>query len=72
MTDAQFGVLTASFTVGGLAGSLAAGRYLNSGRKHAVLWHGCLLIAGSLLMTVANSMAVLTLGRHVFVLNLAI
>ncbi|KAF8604593.1 general substrate transporter [Ceratobasidium sp. AG-I] len=63
MTDAQFGVLTASFTIGGLAGSLAAGRYLNSGRKHAVLWHGCLLIAGSLLMTVANSMAILTLGR---------
>lgn len=69
MTDAQFGVLTASFTIGGLAGSLAAGRYLNSGRKHAVLWHGFLLVAGSLLMTVANSMAVLTLGRYALIFN---
>lgn len=63
MTDAQFGVITASFTIGGFAGSLSAGRFLNNGRKHAVLWHGGLLIVGSVLMSIANSIAVLVLGR---------
>ncbi|QRV89647.1 Sugar (and other) transporter [Ceratobasidium sp. AG-Ba] len=63
MTDAQFGILTAMFTVGGFAGSLGAGRFLNQGRKHAVLWHGGLLVAGSLLMSIANSIPVLIIGR---------
>ncbi|KAG8759840.1 hypothetical protein FRC12_009681 [Ceratobasidium sp. 428] len=63
MTDAQFGILTAMFTIGGFAGSLGAGRFLNLGRKHAVMWHGGLLIAGSLLMSTANSMFVLMAGR---------
>ncbi|KAG9120143.1 hypothetical protein FRC07_004496 [Ceratobasidium sp. 392] len=63
MTDAQFGLLTAMFTIGGFAGSLGAGRFLNNGRKHAVVWHGGLLIVGSLLMSIANSILVLVLGR---------
>ncbi|KAG9073999.1 hypothetical protein FS749_014485, partial [Ceratobasidium sp. UAMH 11750] len=63
MTDAQFGILTATFTIGGFAGSLGAGRFLNNGRKHAVMWHGGLLIVGSLLMSIANSIFVLVIGR---------
>ncbi|KAG9102471.1 hypothetical protein FRC06_002005 [Ceratobasidium sp. 370] len=63
MTDAQFGILTATFTIGGFAGSLGAGRFLNNGRKHAVMWHGGLLIVGSLLMSIANSILVLVIGR---------
>ncbi|KAG8744132.1 hypothetical protein FRC10_010701 [Ceratobasidium sp. 414] len=63
MTDAQFGILTATFTIGGFAGSLGAGRFLNKGRKHAVMWHGGLLIIGSLLMSIANSLSVLVIGR---------
>lgn len=63
MTDAQFGIITSSFTVGGFAGSLAADRFLNKGRKYAVIWHGGLLIVGSLLMSLANTIAMLTLGR---------
>jgi predicted MFS family arabinose efflux permease len=69
MTDAQFGILTATFTVGGLAGSLGAGRFLNLGRKHAVMWHGGLLIAGSLLMSVANSLVTLIAGRYASLFN---
>ncbi|KAL5635193.1 hypothetical protein ACGC1H_003031 [Rhizoctonia solani] len=65
MTEAQFGVVTAAFTVGGFAGSLCADRFLNKGRKHAVSWHAALLIVGTLLMGLANSITVLVLGRLV-------
>ncbi|KAJ1307210.1 hypothetical protein OPQ81_001325 [Rhizoctonia solani] len=65
MTDAQFGVVTAAFTIGGFAGSLGADRFLNKGRKHAVSWHASLLIIGTLLMTIANSITMLVLGRLV-------
>ncbi|KAG8726769.1 hypothetical protein FRC11_014516 [Ceratobasidium sp. 423] len=65
MTDAQFGVVTAAFTIGGFAGSLGADRFLNKGRKHAISWHASLLIVGTLLMGLANSITVLVLGRLV-------
>ncbi|CUA76138.1 putative metabolite transport protein YBR241C [Saccharomyces cerevisiae S288c] [Rhizoctonia solani] len=65
MTEAQFGAVTAAFTVGGFAGSLCADRFLNKGRKYAVSWHATLLIVGTLLMGLANSITVLVLGRLV-------
>ncbi|ELU40073.1 rRNA binding protein [Rhizoctonia solani AG-1 IA] len=65
MDDAQFGVVTAAFTIGGFAGSLCADRFLNKGRKHAVSWHASLLVVGTTLMSLANSIAVLVLGRLV-------
>ncbi|CAE7162939.1 unnamed protein product [Rhizoctonia solani] len=65
MTEAQFGVVTAAFTVGGFAGSLCADRFLNKGRKHAVSWHATLLIIGTFLMGVASSITMLVLGRLV-------
>ncbi|KAF8689129.1 Permeases of the major facilitator superfamily, partial [Rhizoctonia solani] len=65
MDDAQFGLVTAAFTIGGFAGSLCADRFLNKGRKHAVSWHASLLVVGTTLMSLANSIAVLVLGRLV-------
>ncbi|TDL27218.1 general substrate transporter [Rickenella mellea] len=71
MTDAQFSAVTASFTAGGLVGSLA-GNVLqeNYGRKGALRIHAALIALGAGMMTIAASITVLFLGR--FIIGIAV
>ncbi|KAH8108460.1 general substrate transporter [Phellopilus nigrolimitatus] len=64
LSDAQFSAVTASFTVGGLLGSLL-GTPLTArrGRRGALVVDGVITAVGAGLMTLAPNMSVLLLGR---------
>lgn len=64
MTDAQFAIVSSIFTVGGLAGALAAGPITSSrGRLVSMRLTGALYLLGSLIETVAASIPIMALGR---------
>lgn len=64
MDNTVFSVVTASFTVGGLVGSLMAGHFLSQyGRKGALKLSSVLVASGAALMTGATSVALLLIGR---------
>lgn len=64
MTPAQFAIVSSIFTLGGLAGALAAGPITSSrGRLVSMRLTGALYILGSLIETLAGSIPVIALGR---------
>lgn len=64
MTDIQYGTVVSMFPVGGLVGSLAAGRLADQyGRKRLSLTNSILFIIGPLIMATANQIWTLGLGR---------
>ncbi|KZS98938.1 general substrate transporter, partial [Sistotremastrum niveocremeum HHB9708] len=64
MNNTVFSVVTASFTVGGLVGSLMAGHLLSQyGRKGALKFSSGLVASGAALMTGATSVTLLLIGR---------
>ncbi|KAF8200019.1 hypothetical protein K438DRAFT_2015984 [Mycena galopus ATCC 62051] len=64
MSDFTFSVVTAVFTVGGLAGSLMANLIMERwGRRDAARLSALLVAIGAGLMTVAASVSILGLGR---------
>ncbi|KAF8184964.1 general substrate transporter [Mycena galopus ATCC 62051] len=64
MSDFTFSVVTAVFTVGGLAGSLVANLIMDRwGRRGAARLSALLVAIGAGLMTVAASVSILGLGR---------
>ena len=66
MTDAEFSAVTASFTLGGLLGSLLANSLTDKrGRKGAINVNAGLVAAGSALMALSGSQLPLLVGRYV-------
>lgn len=64
MTAAEFAVVSSMFTVGGFIGALAGGPISSTrGRLFAMRLTGLFFIAGSLLVTLGNSIAVMSIGR---------
>jgi len=64
MTDAEFSAVTASFTIGGLLGSIFANSLTDRrGRKAAINVNAGLVAAGSALMTLSGSQFPLLIGR---------
>ncbi|KAJ6500428.1 general substrate transporter [Mycena sanguinolenta] len=64
MSDFTFSVVTAVFTVGGLAGSLVANLIMDRwGRRGAARFSSLLVAIGAGLMTVSTSVSILGLGR---------
>lgn len=64
MTDAQFSAVTASFTLGGLMGSLVGNIFAERyGRKGAIKINAVFVTVGAGLMTVSASITPLLLGR---------
>jgi MFS family permease len=69
MSDASFSAVTASFTIGGLLGSLFSDYITNRngfGRKGAVTTSTVLVGLGSALMTVSSSIPPFFIGRYYF------
>ena len=65
LTDAQFSVVTASFTIGGLIGSLFGNSLTDSrGRKGAIIVNTAFVAAGSALMTIGASLWPMVFGRY--------
>jgi MFS family permease len=63
---AAFGVLTSIYTLGGLCGSLLAGRIADTrGRRAAVVWAAWAVLLGTALMFIGQSLTFLVLGRCV-------
>lgn len=64
MSDTQFSAVTALFTIGGLLGSML-GKSLTDkyGRRGAIKFNAVLVGIGAGLMTVANSISMLLIGR---------
>lgn len=66
MSELTFSVITAIFTIGGLAGSLIANFVIDCwGRKYATTISALLTCVGAGLMGVGTSVGILGLGRHV-------
>lgn len=66
MTTVQYGTIVSMFPIGGLFGSLVAGRLSDTyGRRPIALLNCIGFIIGPLLMTFANGVAVLGIGRVV-------
>ena len=64
LTDAEFSAVTASFTLGGLIGSLWGNSLGDQrGRKGAIKVDAMVMGAGAALMTVASNMGMLLVGR---------
>ncbi|KAI0399631.1 general substrate transporter [Xylaria palmicola] len=64
MNEAQFAVVSSLFTLGGLVGALAGGPISSSrGRLFAMRLTGLFFVAGSVLLTLGNSIAILSIGR---------
>ncbi|KAL5532926.1 HGT20 [Sanghuangporus sanghuang] len=64
MTDADFSVVTAAFTIGGLLGSLFAGGLTERrGRRGALVIDALLMLFGAMALMLAPGMFTLTLGR---------
>lgn len=67
MTDAEFSAVTASFTIGGLLGSIFANSLTDKrGRKGAINVNAGLVAAGSALMSLSGSQLPLLIGRYAF------
>lgn len=70
MTDAQFSIVTAIFTVGGLGGSLLAGLLTDGyGRRGALLIAALFTFSGSFILFIASGVSALILAR--FLIGLA-
>jgi SP family facilitated glucose transporter-like MFS transporter 3 len=66
LKTASFGVLTSIYTLGGLFGSLVAGRVADSrGRRAAVVWAAWAVALGTAFMSLGRSLGPLILGRYV-------
>lgn len=64
MTDATFGMVTSSFTLGGFMGSSLANILMDKlGRRKAVMVNAGLVASGGAIMTVANGISSLVVGR---------
>ncbi|KAI0192526.1 general substrate transporter [Astrocystis sublimbata] len=64
MNNAQFAVVSSMFTLGGLIGALAGGPISSSrGRLFAMRLTGLFFVAGSVLLTLGTSIAVMSVGR---------
>ncbi|ORY82340.1 general substrate transporter [Leucosporidium creatinivorum] len=64
MTTFGFGVVTASYTLGGFASSLLTGRLADAkGRKQTALYSAWLIVLGGVAMTFGSSISVLVIGR---------
>ena len=64
MSDSTFSLVTAIFTLGGLAASLGANIVMDKrGRKAAVKFSGFMNFLGSALMTVGSGVNVMLVGR---------
>lgn len=65
MSDFSFSVVTAVFTVGGLAGSLVANLVMDRwGRKGAARASALLVSVGAGMMGISGSIGLLGLGRY--------
>lgn len=68
MSDFKFSVVTAVFTVGGLAGSLVSNLVMDRwGRRGAARASSLLVAVGAGLMCVSASVGILGLGRYVYI-----
>ncbi|MBW0498665.1 hypothetical protein O181_038380 [Austropuccinia psidii MF-1] len=66
MSETLFGLLTASYTIGGFLGSLYASRLAdNYGRKHALLTASALIGSGSIIMSISNAFFFILFGRTI-------
>ncbi|GAA98494.1 uncharacterized protein L969DRAFT_88594 [Mixia osmundae IAM 14324] len=64
MTNVEFGIITSAYTLGGLIGSLLAGKLANShGRKRSTVYAALFVIVGSLPMTLPISVWMIAFGR---------
>ncbi|KAI0440424.1 general substrate transporter [Xylaria telfairii] len=64
MNDAQFAVVSSMFTLGGLIGALAGGPISSArGRLFAMRLTGLFFVAGSVLLTLGTSIAIMSIGR---------
>ncbi|KAI1110300.1 general substrate transporter [Nemania sp. NC0429] len=64
MDDVQFAVVSSMFTLGGLAGALAAGPTASArGRLFSMRLTGLFFVAGSVLLTLGASITVMSIGR---------
>jgi MFS family permease len=70
MSDFTFSVVTAIFTVGGLAGSLVANLVMDRwGRKGAIRISAFLISGGAGLMGISASVGLLAFGRYVLAMR---
>ena len=66
MTNAQFGLVSSIFTLGGLTGALSAGTIAQRyGRLRAMLWGTCFFIVGPVFEALASNIAFMSIGRFV-------
>jgi len=68
MTEDQFGVVTAMFTIGGTISSLACApiaRYTRAGRKTSLLFAATLALGGGSLLSMSSSMSMMSLARFI-------
>ncbi|KAL6942249.1 hypothetical protein ACO0QE_003418 [Hanseniaspora vineae] len=64
MTDQQYGVITAIFSIGGLVGSFYAGRFADyMGRKNLSIINALMSLTGSLVLSLSNSYWQFIVGR---------
>nr|QFR37157.1 MFS transporter [Cyberlindnera americana] len=64
MDDQGLGLVTAIFSIGGLASSYYAGHLADKyGRKTTLLFNGAIFVFGSLIETFANTSTILAIGR---------
>ncbi|KAI8948845.1 general substrate transporter [Xylaria longipes] len=64
MNNAQFAVVSSMFTLGGLIGALAGGPISSArGRLFAMRLTGLFFVAGSVLLTLGTSIAIMSIGR---------
>ncbi|KDE07312.1 hypothetical protein, variant [Microbotryum lychnidis-dioicae p1A1 Lamole] len=73
MTQSAFGLVTASYTLGGLISSLNASRLIDSlGRRKTAVVAAWLIVAGGSLMAIGSSVTVLVFGRMIIGLSCGI
>ncbi|SGY48162.1 BQ5605_C001g00621 [Microbotryum silenes-dioicae] len=73
MTQSAFGLVTASYTLGGLISSLNASRLIDGlGRRKTAVVAAWLIVAGGSLMAIGSSVTVLVFGRMIIGLSCGI
>ncbi|SCV74253.1 BQ2448_6685 [Microbotryum intermedium] len=73
MSQSAFGLVTASYTLGGLVSSLNASRLVDGlGRRKTAVVAAWLIVAGGFLMAIGSSVTVLVLGRMIIGLSCGI